>query len=44
MTWLMPRLLAVGLAMLAGGVMGLSVERAGATVVGLLLGGAFAAR
>ena len=42
MTWLLPRLLAVALAMLAGGVMGLAVDRADASIVGLLLGGAFA--
>jgi two-component system, OmpR family, phosphate regulon sensor histidine kinase PhoR len=42
MIWLLPRFLAVVLAMLAGGVMGLWIERAGASVVGLLLGGAFA--
>ena len=42
MIWLLPRFLAVALAMLAGGVMGLWVDRADASVVGLLLGGAFA--
>ena len=42
MIWLLPRLLAVVLAMLAGGLMGLLIDRAGASVVGLLLGGAFA--
>ena len=42
MTWLLPRLLAVALAMLAGGVMGLAVDRADSSIVGLLLGGAFA--
>lgn len=42
MIWLLPRTLAVVLAMLAGGAMGLWIERADAPVVGLLLGGAFA--
>ena len=42
MTWLLPRLLAVVLAMLAGSVMGMAVDRADASIVGLLLGGAFA--
>ncbi len=42
MIWLLPRLLAVALAMFAGGMMGLWIERAYASVVGLLLGGAFA--
>ena len=42
MIWLLPRFLAVVLAMLAGGAMGLWIDRAGAAVVGLLLGGAFA--
>ena len=42
MMWLLPRFLAVVLAMLAGGLMGLWFDRADAAVVGLLLGGAFA--
>jgi two-component system phosphate regulon sensor histidine kinase PhoR len=42
MIWLLPRLLAVVLAMLAGGLMGLWFDHADASVVGLLLGGAFA--
>jgi two-component system, OmpR family, phosphate regulon sensor histidine kinase PhoR len=42
MIWLLPRILAVVLAMLAGGLMGLWFHRGDAPVVGLLLGGAFA--
>ncbi len=42
MTWLLPRLLAVLLAITAGGLLGELTERSDAFVVGALLGGAFA--
>jgi two-component system, OmpR family, phosphate regulon sensor histidine kinase PhoR len=42
MIWLLPRLLAGALAMAAGALIGLWIEHANASIVGLLLGGAFA--